>query len=370
MEQTVFVTGATGFIGRHLVVSLLERGCHVFALVRAGRGLPAARRLARILEITRGMPLSPEMTSNLEVIEGDLVAPYLGLNRGLQQRLAAEIGQIFHCGGDIRFQPEDRSAYRAVHLDGPTNVLRAMHRGRELKFHHISTAYVAGRRSGIAYEEELDLGQTFRNPYEQIKLKAEQCIRKACLDLGVHLAVFRPSIVVADPNAPLSTWFDPISARFADFARLCRLYRRRLRAGRRPLRIRGSGESSLNIVPVTYVVRAMLEASDNGWQTAATYHLVDSTPPKNCEVIRQVMDTLGISGLEPFEDRRLPMAGMTFWERKLDNLLRPYRDYLFETPVFDDSNARRLLSGKVEPRSGTALSLLARAAAHNGGNGG
>jgi len=49
-------------------------------------------------------------------------------------------------------------------------------------------------------------------------------------------------------------------------------------------------------------------------------------------------------------------------ERVVENLLRPYQDYFFESPTFDDRHARRLLNGVVEPRSATALEFLARAA--------
>lgn len=366
MADAVFVTGATGFIGRHLVVSLLARGYRVFALARAANGAPAQERLMRALRGAHGSPLPGPMRQRLEIVEGDLVLPGLGLYQRVQERLAAEVGQVFHCGGDIRFYPWDRDAFCAVHLDGPLNILRVVDPARGLRFHHVSTAYVAGRRDGTAYEDELEVGQAFRNPYEQIKLEAEQTIKAACETRGIDLAIFRPSIVIGDPRSPNSDWSDPISTRFAAFARLCRLYRRtigRIRALRPSLRIRASGKSVLNVVPITYVVEGMLAIALNGRQPGRTFHLVDPAPPRNQELLDQLTTILGLSGLEPFEDRSRQMEGMRLLERVAEDLLRPYRDYFFGSPIFDDRNARQLLDGRVEPRSFAVLEFLTHVAA-------
>ena len=366
MSDAVFVTGATGFIGRHLVLELLARGYPVFALARASNGSPPEERLMGALRAARGSPLPGLLRARLEVVEGDLVTPGLGLHRGVQERLAAEVGQVFHCGGDIRFFPKDREAFRAVHLDGPLNILRAVNPACNLRFHHVSTAYVAGRRNGSAYEDELDVGQAFRNPYERVKLEAEQTIRTACEARGIDLTIFRPSIVIADPRSPNSDWSDPISSRFAAFVRLCRLYRRtigRIRALRPTLRIRGSGKSVLNVVPITFVVEAMLAIAADEQRTTRTFHLVDPAPPRNQELLDQITAMLGLSGLEPFEDRTRRMEGMRLLERLAENLLRPYQDYFFESPIFDNRNTKQVLHGRVEPRSAAALEFLARAAA-------
>ena len=361
----VFVSGATGFIGRHLVLELLQRGLRVFALTRAANGLPAGDRLMRALQSAHGTLLSEQMRSRLEPLDGDLVTPNLGLHLDIQERLRDEVGQIFHCGGDTRFFPKDRAAYRAVHLDGPLNVLQTIDHGQGVRFHHVSTAYVAGRRNGTAFEDESAVGQSFRNPYERIKLETERTIRSACESRGIELSIFRPSIVIADPRAPNADWADPISARFAGFARLCGLYKRtigRLRALRPSLRIRGCGGSALNIVPISYVVEAMLAIAANGGTSPGTFHLVDPTPPRNQELLDRITEILRLSGLQPFEHRTRPMERASLLERIVENLLRPYQDYFFESPIFDDRRARQLLNGVVEPRSATALEFLARAA--------
>lgn len=363
--EGVFVTGATGFIGRHLVLGLLDRGFRVFALTRAANGLPAGDRLIRVLQSAYGRPLPEQMLARLQPLDGDLVKPDLGLRQHVVEQLVAEVGLIFHCAGDTRFFPKDRAAYRAIHLDGPLHILRAIDRGQGVRFHHVSTAYVAGRRNGTAFEDELAVGQSFRNPYECVKLEAERTIRSACESRGIGLTIFRPSIVIADPRVPNANWSDPISNRFAGFARLCGFYKHtlgRIRALRPSLRVRGSGKSALNVVPITFVVEAMLTIAANGLTSPGTFHLVDPAPPRNQELLDRITELLGLRGVEPFEHRTLPIEGASLLERVVENLLRPYQDYFFESPTFDDRHARRLLDGVVEPRSATALEFLASAA--------
>jgi nucleoside-diphosphate-sugar epimerase len=128
------------------------------------------------------------------------------------------------------------------------------------------------------------------------------------------------------------------------------------------LRVRGSGESALNVVPITYVIEAMLAIAANGRISPGTFHLVDPTPPRNHELLDRITEVLGLHGLEPFEHRTLPIEGASLLERVVENLLRPYQDYFFESPIFDDRHARRLLNGVVERRSSTAIEFLARAA--------
>jgi hypothetical protein len=74
-------------------------------------------------------------------------------------------------------------------------------RGRLRRHVHVSTAYVAGRFHGIFKETDLDLGQGFRNTYEQSKFEAEKAIGEAAGELPLVIA--RPSIIVGDSRKRL-----------------------------------------------------------------------------------------------------------------------------------------------------------------------
>ena len=84
--MSYFVTGATGFIGRHLVKNLLADGATVYALVREGSEgrLSAARR-------TWG-----SRAENVVPVRGDLTRSGLGLADGEVRSLRGRVQHFFH----------------------------------------------------------------------------------------------------------------------------------------------------------------------------------------------------------------------------------------------------------------------------------
>ena len=80
---------------------------------------------------------------------------------------------------------------------------------------HVSTAYVAGDRVGVISEHDGDVGQTFRNTYEQTKLKAEQLVT----DSGLPAAIVRPSVIVGDSATGWTQAFNVIYWPLQAFAR-------------------------------------------------------------------------------------------------------------------------------------------------------
>lgn len=190
-DGAVLITGASGFIGRHITRRLLRNGRSLVVLMRA-RGQNAQERLQRVLG-TRiaGRPV--------RIVAADLSKPDLGLDSTPLWRLAGPIETVVHCAGDTTFFPRDIAAARAVCIDGPLTLLASLRPGGLRRWVQISTAYVCGERSGTVFEHERDVGQSFHNPYERLKLLAELALDRRCGELGVDLRVARPSIVVGPP---------------------------------------------------------------------------------------------------------------------------------------------------------------------------
>ena len=74
------------------------------------------------------------------------------------------------------------------------------------RLNYVSTAYVAGDRTGVVYEHELDLGQGFKNHYESTKFQAEVWVR-SLID-RIPTTIFRPAIVVGDSRTGETQKFD------------------------------------------------------------------------------------------------------------------------------------------------------------------
>jgi long-chain acyl-CoA synthetase len=208
--ETVLLTGATGFLGMELLARLIERAdVEVICLVRAPSKEAADERLAGVYAQLYDDP--PSGVERVSTVTGDVSVDGLALSAGDRDELLARVTSIVHCAASISFDLPLETA-RETNSVGPVRMLelaRALaDRGRLRRHVHVSTAYVAGRHHGHFREADLDLGQGFRNTYEQSKFAGEQAIAAAAGDLP--LVVARPSIVVGDSRTGWTPVFNVI----------------------------------------------------------------------------------------------------------------------------------------------------------------
>src|SRR5262245_5135500 len=149
--KNIFLTGATGFLGSHLAARLLADGHQVMALARGSRNASAQARVEDVLREV-GVP----RFENLEIVEGDISLPDLCLNDALAKGGAAGADEIWHCAASLSFQQEDREEIFRMNVGGTRHVLDLVKRLRTPRLHHVSTAYVAGNRTGVALETEIN----------------------------------------------------------------------------------------------------------------------------------------------------------------------------------------------------------------------
>ncbi|MGA3082753.1 MAG: SDR family oxidoreductase, partial [Terracidiphilus sp.] len=187
-EELIFITGATGFLGARLVRELLERQplATLALLIR-----DQARQTGR----QRADALVPEAArQRVEVYSGDVGQPNCGLASAAFERLSAETTRVVHCAATVRFDHTLDEA-RRINVEGTRRVLDFAAAARNLRsLAYVGTAYVAGEREGLVREDELAVGQSYRNTYEQTKAEAEALVRSRLGELpGV---ILRPSIIV------------------------------------------------------------------------------------------------------------------------------------------------------------------------------
>ncbi len=241
----VLLTGATGFVGREILSRFLEReDRHVFALVRADDDEQAAGRL----------PAHPRLSA----VAGDIEQGGLGLSGEAGQRLRREVTTVVHCAASVSFDMSLEES-RGVNVDGTLRMVEFA-RGcpRLERFSYISTAYVAGEPGRLFREDELAVGQRFRNPYERSKFEAELALRTQGADLP--LQILRPSIVVGDSATGRTSSFNVLYGPLKAFAR-----------GKVPA-IPARRGAPVDIVPVDYVADRVHELATNG--PNGTFHLV------------------------------------------------------------------------------------------------
>jgi thioester reductase-like protein len=339
-SAAILVTGATGFIGRQVVQSLLIDGRSVIAMARPQEGLSAHARVVKALGYI------PE-GCRLQVIDADLGRPRLGLRPEVLQHLRGKVETVLHCAGDTAFFPTDLERFRAGHIDGPVALLAALHDGRLQRWGHLSTAYVCGKRSGTVFESEGDVGQDFHNPYERVKLDAETAMRAAGESLDVDVRVFRPSVVVGP--APETAGGLP-SNLFFTFIRMMQALARLAHRFNVRVRIEAAPKARFNIVPVEYVAQALAALVEHPDGAGKTFHLVVSDAPMQEVMLAMIADYFGLPGLSIIDTTRTSLARPSAIERKIARMQAPYREYMTQNLQFDDHIARSLLDPLGLPR--------------------
>ena len=253
-----FVTGATGFIGRHLVEELLKRDGTIYVLAREGsRGKVDA--LAQRLNAPDG---------RIVAVPGDLTQPKLGVD-GSVLAADAEIDHFFHLAAVYDIEADELSAQRA-NVEGTRNAIDFANSRSVGRFHHVSSIAVAGDYRGVFQEDMLDEGQRLPHHYHRTKFESEQMVRR---DVEAKTLVYRPGIVVGHSR---TGEIDKIDGPYYLFTLLKKL------RGALPawFPLAGPEGGKTTIVPVDFVARAIdhighLPDED---LPSDTYHLVDPEP--------------------------------------------------------------------------------------------
>jgi thioester reductase-like protein len=211
--RTVLLTGATGFLGRYLVLALLERmeltGGRVICLVRAGSDEEARRRLEKVFDSG-----DPELLAHfheladdhLEVIAGDKGDADLGLDRQTWQRLADTVDLIVdsaaHVSGVLPY-----SELFGPNVVGTAELLRIALTTHLKSYTYVSTGNVGDQIEPSAFTEDADIriasptrindGSNV-NGYGNSKWAAEVLLREANDLCRLPVAVFRCGLILAD----------------------------------------------------------------------------------------------------------------------------------------------------------------------------
>jgi thioester reductase-like protein len=259
-DDVVLLTGYPGMLARAVAREVLEDDprARIHALVRS-RFLDEARRAVESLE--------ESSRSRVVLVEGDSAAIDMGLS-GLEYRaLAGEVTRLHHCA-QVTDHGADRTLAEHGNIGGAREAVEFASACTHLKcmVYH-STAHVAGDRTGVVREDELEAGQSFRTVVEETRARAEKIVRSAMP--RVPVAIVRPATVVGD-------------SRTGEVDRLDGPYLLVLLVVTTPsdiaLPLPGFGEAAFNVVPVDWVARAAVAIGRDAGAVGGTFHLVDRRP--------------------------------------------------------------------------------------------
>uniref|UniRef100_A0A182PEG6 Fatty acyl-CoA reductase n=1 Tax=Anopheles epiroticus TaxID=199890 RepID=A0A182PEG6_9DIPT len=233
--RSLFITGATGFMGKIMVEKLL-RDCGdvrcIYLLIRAKKGIdPAQRKEEYVKNIVfdHVREKYSERLAKIRLIRGDILSEGLGLSDEDRRELIDNVEMVFHCAANVRFDQHIRQAVD-INLNGTIRVLSLAEQMRKLvSFVHVSTAYCQcneavleekhypapqnpegiSKMVGLLDDDLLDtitprLLNNLPNTYAYTKALTEDMVYQYRGKLPIAIA--RPSIVTAAMKDPLPGW--------------------------------------------------------------------------------------------------------------------------------------------------------------------
>jgi NAD(P)-dependent dehydrogenase (short-subunit alcohol dehydrogenase family) len=296
---TYFVTGATGFIGRHLVERLLAREGEIHVLVRPG----SEGKLARLGGGERIHPVT-----------GDLAEPYLGLDAAQREALRGIVDHFFHLAA-IYDMTADETANALHNVAGTQHAIDLANDLQAEIFHHASSIAVAGAYEGHFTEDMFDEGQSLPSPYHRTKFESEKLVRSR---LNGAWRVYRPSIVVGDSR---TGEMDKIDGPYYFF--------KAIQKARHALPewfpLVGLEVGWTNIVPVDFVAAAIDHIAHEPALDGQAFHLVNPRPQRAGDVL----NTFARAG-------HAPQMAIRVDKRMTDMLPKGVLSYAMKLPALKD----------------------------------
>jgi thioester reductase-like protein len=182
--MTYFVTGATGFIGRHLLTHLLARKGDIHCLVRKS----SLHRFEQLRE------RFGDDGKRLIAVQGDLAKPMLGVTPAQRKALSGKIKHFFHLAAiyDLAGNAESQTL---ANVEGTRHALELASEIKAGCFHHTSSIAAAGLYPGVFREDMFAEAENLEHPYFKTKHDSEGLVRK---EYKRPYRIYRPGVVIGN----------------------------------------------------------------------------------------------------------------------------------------------------------------------------
>ena len=274
-RETIFLTGFPGFIAGRLVERLASSQTQFYLLVQRELVETAMEEIEEIADFT-STPLD-----NFVIVEGDVTLPNLGIADRDLETVQYETTDVFHLAAAYDLAVSKDAAFQ-VNLQGTKNVNDLVCSLKDLRrYNYVSTCYVAGKREGKILETDLEHKAGFRNFYEETKYLAEIEVEK--LKASMPVTIFRPAVVVGDSETGETTKYDGIYYLIN--------YLRKAPSILRVINV-GNDKVRLNLVPVDFVVDALITLARDKRAVGKTIALADPQPLTTSELFDAIAKEL------------------------------------------------------------------------------
>lgn len=304
-SRGILLTGASGFLGAHLLAELLDKSTVSIDCLVRGTDEPTARERLEAHLRAQGA-WRGEWAGRVRVLVGDLAQPRLGLSTDDHAALAERVDLVAHAGAAIHFLNR-YTALAPVNVGGTRSIIELASRGRPKAVHFVSSLAVHFGRPDLAtatvHEHELPTSDGLRGGYAQSKWVAEQLLRAAA-ERGLAMAIYRPARITGHSHTGASSNLQDL---------LLRLIKACVVLGAYP-----QLDLELALVPVDYVSRTIVRLMDRPQTLGRSYNIASPRPiawrslvgmivehgyPMHAMPYEQWRDALRHAGLGPHPDR-------------------------------------------------------------------
>ena len=324
-EKALFCTGAGGFIGQYLLSHYLEKDDCDLYLLEHGR---FRERLEAFLDDRLSDPTQRE---RVKVLSGDITQAGLGLDAAIADELQQRITHVIHLAALYNLSAPREISVR-VNVDGTRHLLDFLEKLRSLqRFGHASTIAVAGKHEGTFREDDLDLGQGFKNNYDETKFLSEKLVRER--RDSIPTIILRPTTVVGHSRTGAIEKID------GPYYALNMIARKMHRA------VPNTGDIKFHFGPVDFVADAFYHLFEDEESVGKVFHLVDPAPLTYLEFFDLACATMGESkpSLKLPAPLMRPMGRLPMFE-KLTGVPREAFEHSFYPIEYDMSNVAPALA--------------------------
>jgi nucleoside-diphosphate-sugar epimerase len=261
----------------------------------------------------------PAIESRVQAIPGDLEDPELP---GRMPDSGLDL--LIHAAASLKFADRDAPELQRINVEGTRALVGFAEQAGISRLIHVSTAYVAGRRTGVIKENDPAPGEYY-NEYERTKAEAEALVRASSIDT----MIVRPSVVVGHRDTAATTSSTGYYAMLRASSRLHRFMRMGGMPGR--IRVLADPEQELNLIPVdmvaTAVVRIALSDGDE-----RVFHVTNAQAPMLTTAFGAGFRLLGLPTPEFTDDPE----SLSPLDRRLRSSF--YDSYINSSKIFDTTN--------------------------------
>jgi thioester reductase-like protein len=199
------LTGATGFLGSHIMTGLLQKGIGVAIAGRSSGSESLQERINKLLAWF-GMEHAEGL---LEFYETDFLRERLGLSEDEYDYLCNRGLSIIHCASDTSFSERSRERVMKSNVESLSAILDFACKSKSPCFHYISTAFASGTDREECHEDLVN-PVNYTNVYEESKSQAEEMVSGRCIKEDIPYSIIRPSIVYGDSVTGRSLKFNAL----------------------------------------------------------------------------------------------------------------------------------------------------------------